>query len=159
MISSIEAKHELQQFFHDGWKEGLLNGPKNLNLTPLGFSYNICVFFQNVELLKKMPNNEHFVRFTVSNIETSQRTMPGGRANGSSTKYLTPGVGFVELFFSKNNYQTTEDDYLSLVAERIFLGQRSENVIFRKTTLLSLPETEKHFRSTVSFQYEFETHI
>ena len=166
MAADRTAKREMQQFFHDGWKDGLANGLPNSdppltvpNFNVGGASYEPQVYWHNIENRDLLPKDEHFAIFSTSNIQTTQRTLPGGRAEGIGARFTTPGVGVVQLFFSKSNYTTEEQEFLCAVAQEMFFGASTASVWFRNPTIVDLAPEESFFKANVTFEFEYDTRL
>lgn len=164
--SSRQARKEIQGHFWDAWRDGLANGLPNSTpaLAAIEFRdsanqiYTPEVFWPDKETDDSLPKDRHFLMFSTSDVKTEQRSMAGGRQQLVGTKYTTPGVGLVRLFFSKLRYQTAEEDFISAIAQECFLSSRTTNVWFRNSTIVELPPEEDFFRANVTFEYEYDTH-
>ena len=166
MIATRVAKEEFNTYFQAQWTDGLTNGLPNSTpvLAALVFTvgatvYVPTVYWPNVERRERLSHEQHFARFVFENLKTSQTSLPGGRVNGGGVKYTTPGIAVVELFFSKSNYTTVEEDFLTAIAQEMFLGKRTTNIWFRTATVKQVPEEEKYYRTNVVVEYEYDTHI
>jgi hypothetical protein len=166
MLAQRQAKKELLGYFQDNWTDAMVNGLPNS--TPViaamvfdndGETYTPSVHYQNIEKRTKIPAGEHFALINILNLNSPQRSLPGGRANGEGVKFTTSGICIIRLFFSKGNYSTEEEDFLSAVAHEMFVGKSSENIWFRNATIKEMPAEETHFRSNIDFTYEFDTHV
>lgn len=164
MLSYREAKEELSKYFQTKWVDGCTNGLLNsdpplqpLSFTVRGDSYIPKVYYRNIHDIDALPNGEHFCKFTMSNLKTTQAAMPGGRQHGVGVRHRTPGVGTVQLFFSKHNYTSAEETLLTAIAHEMFLATSVKGISFNNSTIKELPEEEKYYRTNVSFEYCFDT--
>lgn len=155
------AIKQIQDHFNTKWLDGIANGLPLSNpvLAPLSFGYTPKIYWTNIEDVASLPTNEHFAIFFSENLTTQQISLPGGRNDGSCVKFNTPGVGIIQLFFSKSNYSTEEQDQLEAIAQEMFMGTRTTNVWFKNPSIRPLKPMESFFRTNVTFEYEFDTHI
>jgi len=163
MITYRAAKRSIQEHFLTKWKDGIANGLPTATpvLPPLVIenaegSYEPKVYFQNIEIIASVPLRQHFAILTIENINSEQSSLPGSQFENNGTKFNTIGVGFVQLFFSKDSYSTEEEEYLSAIAQDIFT-KKLDCVWFRRSTIKDLEPEEKHYRTNVTFEYEFES--
>jgi len=166
MLSQREAKKELFGYFYTNWKDGLANGLPNSSpaLSALTFTvgtqeYTPEVFFPHVEKRQQTPTDKHFAKINMLNFSTPQTSLPGGRSSGGGVKFTTSGICIVQLFFSKSNYSSVEEDFLTAIAHEMFMAKSSENIWFRRPTVTQKPEEERHLRSDVDIEYTFDTYI
>jgi len=166
MPSHREAHRLIKSHFHERWAAGIANGLPNADpvLEVVTFSdgtenYVPRVYYQNVEPVNPLDLGRHFVRFSLSNLTTSQSSLPGGRLHQGKTKFTTPGVGAAELFFSKQQYSTKGEEYLCAIAHDAFVVNTPSGVWFRNATIKNLPAEENFFRACVTFDYEYDTHL
>lgn len=164
MISYRESRSEIKAYCLEKWKQAFLVGLPNSNppLSVMTFSnrlgnYTPKMYFHNQEMRKSVENDEHFAKLTLNDLETRTSSLRGD----CGVKYTSPGVGVVQLFFSKSFYSSAIEDYLIAVCQEMFFGQRTTegNIVFRSATVQELPEEEKFFKANVSFEYEYETHV
>lgn len=169
MLDYPKAKNEMRTLFLTRFNSYVANGLPNNDppIPPLALkkrneseTYVPGIEWEFVQKNDVDKAGKHWLRVGTRNVKKEQASLAGGREQSVGTRYTTNGLMFVELYFAKSSFQTTDFDNLNSIVERCFIQANTPGgVWFRNTVIVEMEPEETYFRSNVLTEYEFDSVI
>ena len=169
MLNYIEARNEIESLFTTRFNALAVAGlpDESAPVPALGLKkrgsntvYIPEIRYQNRQERTLTDAGQHWLRLSIQNITSRQKSFTGGRAEAVGTMFTTQGVVRVEIYFSKSAYQSNDELALSLIVQRCFVQANTPcGVWFRNPVIVELEPLENYFRSDVLAEYQYDSVI
>ena len=158
MLRYDQLEDELNSYFKTNWDYFLTNGIPTLGISSPNLAYNPRVEYPNVELEDFVDIEQIKVRLTYDDVDSSQKSFTGGRADQIGTLFRSVGIIVVQLFLPKSKYVSKHANEFSLAIQRMYQSKTSSNgVCFRNAIINKQPTIDKFFQYNISCDYEYDT--
>jgi len=165
------ASDSMRSRFYSDWVDWITNGEpvdirnaSGARKTPVvlkqaggGQSYVPEIYWHNVETDFPLDHSKHCVRFSDTQINSSESAFRTGTTGCRKARYTTVGFINIQIFFAKAAF-AGDHRRLSVIARDIFRPRNLVNnsVWYKNAYFADMSPTDKFFRTDVFVDYQYD---